>query len=137
MRMQLLLPVLQSHRQIRRTTRLPKEIEIVSHPLALVEPRHRAEKPVRSFEPDRSVLDGGRFTRRRCARKFSSLGCALNSLVATAFLLTRHGFGQKIQFRLSKLEIVTQHRWQRNDTIKQTRLFLCSRENVRQRNQKQ
>src|SRR5437870_8803017 len=50
MRMQFLLPILQPNRQIRRTARAPEKIEVIPKPFALVEPRHRAKKPVLSFE---------------------------------------------------------------------------------------
>ena len=136
MRVQFLLPVLQPHCQICRTARFPEEIEVIPHPLPLIELGHRAEKPVLSFEADRSVLDRGRFTRRRSVGKFS-FGCALDRLVAGAFLLAGERLGQKIEFRFSKLEIVAQRCRQRNDAIEQARLLRRATESARQRNQNQ
>lgn len=131
--MQFLLPVLQPNRQIRRAAGAPEKIEVIAKPFALVEPRHRAKKPVLPFEANRRVLYGGRFARRRGARKFSALGCTLNAVGATSFLLTGRGLSQKIEFRLSKLEIVTQRHRKRNDTIEQARLFRAATESARQR----
>ena len=51
-RVQFLLPVLQSHRQIGRPPGLPEKVEIVSEPFPLIELGHGAKQPVLSFEPD-------------------------------------------------------------------------------------
>src|SRR5207249_6609477 len=104
MRMQFLLPVLQPNCQIRRTAGAPEKLEVIPKPFAFVEPRHRAKKPVLSFEANCRVLYRSRFARRRGARKFSSLGCALNSLVVGGLLLAGRGLGQKIKFPFSKLK---------------------------------
>ena len=96
---------------------MPEKIEIIPDPLALVELRHRAKKPVLPFEADRGVLDRGRFARRRCAREFSSFGSALSAVGAATFLLAGRVLGQQIKFRLPKPKVLIERHRQRNDPV--------------------
>jgi len=51
---QFFLPILEAHREIGRSARFPEEIEVIPEPLALIEFRDRAKKPVLPFESERS-----------------------------------------------------------------------------------
>ena len=137
-RVQFFLLVFQSHRQVCKPTRLPEKVEVISNSLTLVELGHGAEKPVLPLEPNRRVLDGGRFARRRSARKFTAtLRRRPSVLIKCALVLTRNGFRQEIEFGFPELEITVQCHRQRHDAFQHTRWLLrpCKQIERRERNQ--
>ena len=69
---QFLLLVFQSHRQVGDAPRFPKEIEVISDPLALIQFSDGAKEPVLPFESDRSVLHGSCFAGWRSAGKLGA-----------------------------------------------------------------
>src|ERR1043166_8576181 len=66
---QLLLPVLEAHGEIGRPFGAPKEIEIVTKTLMLIEARDCAEHAILSFERNRGILIHDRFLRRRARKR--------------------------------------------------------------------
>ena len=107
------------------------------YPLALIEFGHRPKKTVLSFEPDGRILHRRRFRRWRCARKFAPFTFLLGCLIAAAFFLTGRRLRQKIELRFSKLKIVAQRHWQRNDPIEQAWLLRRAADSARERNHDQ
>src|SRR5437762_3555052 len=94
--MQLLLPILQTHREIGRAPGPPKKIEIIAETLMLIEPGHGAEKTVLPFESNRRILKSRRFRRGRRASKFSwfrGTRCPPQSFLGQRLVV------QKIEFR--------------------------------------
>jgi len=75
---QLLLPVLEAYSEICRSFGAPKEIEIVTKTLMLIESSHRAEEAILSFKRNRGILIHNPSLLRR-ARQRSGEDCSISS----------------------------------------------------------